>query len=122
MSCGGGSDSGHGPSPTPNLGPAPAPGGQVEIVGERGNQSFNPNPANAPSSQMVAWRNADGTVHHIVTNDGSFDTGNIAPGATSASVTIPTGGANYHCSLHPTMIGAVNSAGGQTPPCTGIYC
>ena len=57
----------------------------------------------------VTWTNADGVTHRIVANDGSFDTGNIAPGETSAAMTVATDGARYHCSIHPSMVGAVNS-------------
>ena len=125
FACGGGGDGGPGPSPAPSPAPAPAPapGGAaaISIVGENGARSFDPNPATA-SSQGVAWRNDDGVVHRIVANDGSFDTGNIAPGATSAFQRLATDGTNYHCSLHPTMIGAINSSGGTPPPCTGLYC
>jgi plastocyanin len=127
VSCGGSDGGGGGgqspaptPSPTPN--PSPPPAGQVNIVGELGNQSFNPNPVPAPGTNMLVWNNADGVVHRIVANDGSFDTGNISPGASSDAIPVPTDGANYHCSIHPAMIGVVNSTGGSTPPCTGIYC
>ena len=121
--CGGGGYDG-GPSPGPSPGPGPAPGGNaIRIVGQSGSQAFDPNPAPAPaSSQGVAWRNDDSVVHRIVANDGSFDTGNIAPGATSAVQRLATDGTNYHCSLHPGMIGSINSSSGAPPPCTGIYC
>jgi plastocyanin len=118
---GGGSDGGPAPGPSPGPGPAPGGGSAIRIVGENGSQSFDPNPAPAPSTG-VAWRNDDNVVHRIVANDGSFDTGNIAPGATSAMQRLATDGTNYHCSLHPTMIGAINSSGGTAPPCTGLYC
>jgi plastocyanin len=73
--------------------------------------------------QTVVFRNADAIVHRVVLNDNSVDTGDIAPGATSRAVTMPGTGTNYHCSLHPDMIGAVNpAAGGPPPPCEGIYC
>jgi len=71
------------------------------------------------------WRNDDGVTHHIVANDGSsFDTGNIAPGATGRMVQAPRAGLNYHCSIHPTtMFGAIGGGGGEAPPpCTGPYC
>ena len=70
--------------------------------------------------QTIAWRNTDGVVHRIVANDGSFDTGDIAPGATSAPRTLTADGANYHCSIHPGMVGAINSAAGAPPPCSGL--
>jgi plastocyanin len=91
-------------------------------VGERGAQSFAPNPATASRGQTIAWRNTDAVIHRIVFNDASLDTGNIAPGASSAPITLPTDGANYHCSLHPGMIGAIATSSGTPPPCEGLYC
>ncbi len=111
----------------PNPGaPTPAPptagASQIAIVGDRGNQSFNPNPATVAQGTTMTFKNNDGTVHRIVANDGSFDTGNIAGGATSGAVTLSTNGTNYHCSIHPDMVGSVNASGGPPPPCTGQYC
>jgi plastocyanin len=123
--CGGGgsydSSSPSAPSPTPGGGASSA-STTVSILGDRGAQSFSPNPATAAQSQTIAWRNTDGVIHRIVANDGSFDTGDIAPGATSAPRTLTVDGANYHCSIHPGMVGAINSAAGQPPPCSGAYC
>ena len=122
--CGGGGSStppaGNPSAPTPP--PAGSAATTISIVGDRGSQSFSPNPAPATQSRAVAWRNNDGVVHRIMSNDGTIDTGNIAPGATSPAVTLGTDGTNYHCTIHPGMIGAVNSSGGTPPPCTGIYC
>lgn len=124
VSCGGsdgGGSSTPGPTPTPT--PTPTPQATaISIVDNRGDQSFNPNPVPAPTSGTVTWVNNNGEVHRIVANDGSFDTGNIAPGASSSAVPVPAGGVNYHCSLHPTMVGVVNDTGGETPPCQGLYC
>lgn len=122
--CGGGGGYNPSPNPTPTPTPAPPPAvaGQVNIVGQRANTSFSPNPVTADANQTTVWNNADSVVHRIVANDGSFDTGNIAPGAASAAMAIPPAGANYHCSIHPAMIGSVRGTGGEPPPCTGIYC
>jgi plastocyanin len=122
-SCGGGGSD----SPNPNPGaptPQPSPGASatVSIVGDRGGQSFTPNPSSVVQGQTVSWRNNDNVVHRIVTNDNSLDTGDIAPGATSAPRALPTNGSNYHCSIHPGMIGAINAASGAPPPCEGSYC
>jgi plastocyanin len=111
----------------PNPGaPTPAPPSsgatQIAIVGDRGNQSFNPNPATVAMGSTMSFKNNDGITHRIVANDGSFDTGNISGGATSGAVTLGTNGTNYHCSIHPGMIGSVNASGGTPPPCTGQYC
>ena len=94
----------------------------IEIVGRNGTQAFSPNPASFGGQQIV-FKNNDSITHRVVLNDGSIDTGDIAPGATSRAVTVPSTGANYHCSIHPGMIGSVNaSSGGLAPPCEGAYC
>ncbi len=111
--CGGSSGSPSSPGPS---GPV-----VINIVGERGANSFSPNPAEA-AGQMVVFRNTDSVVHRVRLNDASLDTGDIAPGATSSPVRMPAGGTNYHCALHTTMIGAVNAAGSAPPRCTGDYC
>lgn len=126
VSCGGG-DSYNPNQPTP---PPPSGGGgggggattTITVLGDRGAQSFNPNPSPGTQGEMLVFRNNDNQVHRIVFNDNSFDTGNIAPGEASVARAIPSNGANYHCTLHPTMVGAINASGGAPPPCTGIYC
>lgn len=114
--CGGGG----GGSPS---GPSPSGAVTINVLGERGVQSFSPNPATAAQGSMVQWRNTDGQIHRIVANDNSFDTGDIAPSATGTAVRMATDGTNYHCSIHPTtMFGSINASSGAPPPCSGIYC
>ena len=94
----------------------------ITIMRQNGTQSFSPNPASA-GGRTVMFRNADTVVHRVRLNDGTIDTGDLAPGATSQSFPMPMSGTNYHCSHHPDMIGAVNGAGGSSPPpCEGAYC
>jgi len=112
--CGGGSS-------TPTT-PSPSTPFTITVTRQNGAQSFSPNPAVA-GGQPVVFRNADSVVHRVRLNDLSIDTGDIAPGATSKAVTMPVNGTNYHCSLHPDMVGAVSPGGGGAPPmCEGIYC
>jgi len=111
-SCGGSS------SPT---GPSNPTALTITITRQNGAQSFSPNPAVA-GGQQVVFRNADSVIHRVRLNDGTIDTGNIAPGATSAAVTMPSTGTNYHCELHPDMVGAVADTSGAPPQCEGIYC
>jgi plastocyanin len=122
VSCGGSSYNGGNP-PGPS-GPPPQTGATtVTIVGSSGSQAFDPNPVSPSGSRNVVWQNSDGQVHRIVANDGSFDTGVIAPGGSSPSINIPADGARYHCSLHTSMVGAITSSStGTPPPCTGLYC
>ncbi len=119
--CGGGSSSSpSAPSNTTTSGPTVT----VSIASAVGAASFNPNPVPATSGNTVAFKNNDpANTHHIVLDDGSADFGDIAPGQTSKTVTIK-GGVNFHCATHPWMVGAVNQAVPDQPPCTGgpAYC
>ena len=117
--CGG---SGGGPTGGSGNPAPPANASTVTIVGERGAQSFSPNPSSISQGSMMVWRNTDNVVHHIVLNDGSLDSGDIAPGAFSPALRLSTDGANYHCTIHPTMVGSINRSTGEPPPCTGAYC
>ena len=119
--CGGGGD-GYGGNPG---GPSPPPTGAsvIAILGDRGAQSFSPNPGSGSQNQTIAWRNNDGATHRIVSNDGAFDSGDIPAGGSSRAIQVPPAGTNYHCSIHPGMIGSVTApSGAPPPPCTGIYC
>jgi plastocyanin len=96
------------PPPTANPTPTP-PGGVVtiDIVRDNGAQSFSPNPATLPAGQMVVWRNVDSITHRVVLNNGSVDTGDLGAGASSRPMSINTGNAPYHCSIHPSMVGTI---------------
>ena len=119
VGCGGG---GYGDSPTsPSTGGGGSSATTITIMGQNGTQAFSPNPASF-AGQSVVFKNNDSITHRVVLNDGSVDTGDIAPGATSRAVVMPTAGTNYHCSLHPGMIGAVSGGSGPPPACTGLYC
>ena len=104
--CGGTSSS----SPTSPTGTAAPPAGAtiIDVVRENGAQSFSPNPATVPAGQMVVWHNVDTVTHRVVLNDGTLDTGNIAPGAFSAPMILRAVGP-YHCSIHPSMVGTIVS-------------
>jgi plastocyanin len=119
-SCGGSGYSSSTPTP-PTTAPASI-AATIDILGERGAQSFSPNPAAVKQSTMFTWRNTDNRVHHIVLNDGSLDSGEIAPGASSPPLRLDGDGANYHCTIHPGMVGSISKASGAPPPCEGPYC
>ena len=87
----------------------------INVVAIRGAQSFSPNPATLPAGQMVVWHNVDTTTHRVVLNDRSVDTGDLAPGASSQPTAIGASG-QYHCSIHPEMIGSVNQDTSMAPP------
>lgn len=117
-SCGGSGGSSRNPAA-----PTPAPATTtIDIVGERGAQSFSPNPATVSQGTTFTWRNMDNQVHRIVLNDGSLDSGDIAPGASSRALLLDANGANYHCAIHPGMVGSIRASSGTPPPCEGQYC
>jgi plastocyanin len=107
------------PLPTPTPTPTPPSGTvTINVVGINGAQSFSPNPATLPAGQMVVWHNVDSITHRVVLNDGSLDSGNLNPGASSLPMTInvPAAGDPYHCSIHPVMVGTLVPASTVSSP------
>lgn len=106
--------------------PAPPSSGSgvvtINVVAINGAQSFSPNPATVPAGQMVVWHNVDTITHHVVLNDRSVDTGDLPAGTSSQPMAIAGSGAGqYHCSIHPVMIGSINQDTSSSP-CQGQYC
>jgi plastocyanin len=125
-SCG---SSGGGSSPASTPTSPTSGGGQtttvtITITGQSGKLAFNPNPATVAAGQLVVFKNNDVVTHHVMLDDGSVQTADIAPGATSAAVSMGTSGAKtYHCSIHPGMVGGFNGADAEPPPnCNQAYC
>ena len=96
----------------------------INVVAVKGAQSFSPNPASLPVGQMVVWHNVDSIRHRVVLNDGSVDTGDLQPGSSSLPMAIAAAGGQYHCSIHPVMVGSLNQDASNMPaaPCQGAYC
>lgn len=108
--CGGSGYSSPTSPSTPRPAPPPTAAADVTITiqGMAGAQSFSPTPAAVKSGQTVAWMNGDSIGHAIAQDGGGFSTPVIAPGTTSAPVTITTTGTlSYHCSIHPSMTGSL---------------
>jgi plastocyanin len=120
--CGGSGYSNGGGNPI-----SPTPSGDsgvvtINVVAIDGAQSFSPNPSTVPAGQKVVWHNVDNITHRVVLSDRSVDTGDLAPGASSQPTTIGGSGGQYHCSIHPVMIGSINQNTQTTEPCQGAYC
>ncbi len=105
--CGGGSSAPSSPSGT--AGSAVT----VTISATNGNLSYAPNPVQT-AGQPLLFMNNDRVTHHIVMDDGSVDFGTLAAGASSVARAV-SGGGNYHCTIHPSMVGSVNGAVAPTP-------
>jgi plastocyanin len=66
---------------------------------------------------QVLWRNADftvstygnvnGTIHQVTANGATFDSGPLDPKGTFTFTFTSAGIYGYHCSIHPSMIGAI---------------
>ena len=97
---------GPGPSPTPTA-PPPPPRLVITIVTNGGSMSYSPNPATARVGQRIVWVNADAATHTATADGGAFDTGFLAPGASSGALTLPAGRFPYHCGIHPSMVAAL---------------
>ena len=108
VACSGG---GYGSNPTPTSTPTPGSGSAdvtITINGMLGNASFSSNPGVVKVGQTVAWRNGDSVSHTATADGGGFDTGTIAPGATSSPIMMSAAGSfAYHCSIHPSMVGSL---------------
>src|SRR5204863_3799862 len=79
----------------------------INVVAINGAQSFSPNPATLPAGQMVVWHNVDTITHRVVLNDRSGDTGDLAPGVSSPPMAMGAASGQYHCSIHPDMVGSI---------------
>ena len=80
----------------------------ITMVGDRGNQSFSPNPTTMRVGQTVAWKNGDTTAHDATQDASRFGTGTISAGATSTPLAMSTAGTfTYHCTIHPGMVGTL---------------
>jgi plastocyanin len=96
-------------TPTPvTPGTAGGGGASADVTITISGFSFSPNPASIAAGQTVAWRNADSVTHTATADNGSFNTGAIAPGATSAPIQMSTAGSfAYTCAIHPTMVASL---------------
>ena len=99
------------PMPDPNV-PAPL-AVIINIVGSFGANAFMPNPTKANMGDQIVFANTDMRVHHIVLDDGT-DLGEVQPGQSSVPMPLTTPTATFHCTIHPTMVGAIN--GELAPP------
>ena len=92
-------------------GPSGPSGGSlvtVFIAGDRGAQSFSPNPLTVRVGQMVNFKNNDTIVHNATVN-GGFSSGDIPPLSAHDDPVMMTsaGTLTYHCTIHPGMVGTI---------------
>ena len=68
---------------------------------------FTPDSVTIKAGQSVTWTNTDQRDHTVTADDGSFNSGNLGPGATFTYKFAKGGKFKYACSLHPRMKGII---------------
>ena len=72
------------------------------------NFSFQPGSINVSEGTTVTWVNDDSAEHTVTSIDGTFNSGNIAPGRVFNFTFTKPGKYQYQCVIHPSMVGYVN--------------
>jgi plastocyanin len=86
------------------LGSVQAQGGTaVSIV----DFAFQPASIEVPAGSTVTWTNTGGAPHTVTADNGAFDSGQLAPGASFSQTFTTPGTYTYHCDIHPRMTGTV---------------
>jgi plastocyanin len=80
-----------------------------------GDKAYSPNPIDVKVGEGVTWTNDDSQIHTATSgaagseDAGSvFDSGIMSPDATFDFVFDTAGTYDYHCTMHPQMVGTVN--------------
>ena len=69
--------------------------------------AYSPNPVSISVGGTVTWTNNDSTAHTATADNGSFNSGTIAPGGKFSQTFSTAGTFTYKCTLHPNMVGTV---------------
>jgi len=88
-------------------GPIAPAGTSVRMAGTR----FEPSTLTIRAGETVRWFNDDALPHTVSASDGSWDSGNLAPGQSFERRFDAAGTYPYLCRYHPGMIGTIAVAG-----------
>ncbi len=69
--------------------------------------AFDPAAVEIPVGATVTWTNTGAAPHTATASDGTFDSGQLAPGATFSHTFNAAGTFPYICQIHPQMTGTV---------------
>ena len=83
--------------------PAGGGGGGAGNAVAIANFAFAPTSVTVKAGDTVTWTNSDSAAHTVTADDGSFDSKNLANGATFSQTFASAGTFAYHCNIHPTM-------------------
>ena len=67
------------------------------------NFAFSASTLTVSTGTKVTWTNNDAAAHTVTADDNSFNSGNIAPGATFSYTFTAAGTYSYHCNIHTGM-------------------
>ena len=70
-------------------------------------QGFEPAELQAKVGQVVKWKNEGAEAHTATADDGSFDSGSMAPGAEYQFTFSKAGTFTYKCTPHPWATGTI---------------
>ncbi len=94
------------PVPAPTIGPAASAAAAGSAVAIK-DFSFQPASISVAVGSTVTWTNNDTTGHTVTADDGSFDSGTVAPGASFGHTFDTAGTFTYHCNIHPSMTATI---------------
>jgi YVTN family beta-propeller protein len=73
--------------------------------------AFVPSAISIAVGQSVIWTNRDTVPHTVTSDDGTWDSGPLQPGAVFSEKFDRPGTYAYHCSIHPFMKGTIDVKG-----------
>lgn len=89
----------------------------VEPSNQTSSWGFNPDELKVTTGTTITWRNTGDTAHTVTADNGSIDSGPIAPGDTFVRTFDNAVALTYKCTPHPWMTGTVIvSKPGEKPP------
>ena len=93
--------------------PSPAPGGPASAVtipsgaATLANRAFAPDEVDVAVGDTVTWTNNDSVSHTSTSDRSGWDSGVVAPGGHFSFAFPAAGTYQYHCAIHPGMVGTV---------------
>lgn len=100
-------------SPSPSPSPSPTPGGPSSAVtipsgaATLANRAFSPDEVDVAVGDTVTWMNTDSVSHTSTSDRSGWDSGVVAPGGRFSFAFQAAGTYQYHCAIHPGMVGTV---------------
>ena len=69
---------------------------------------FEPERLQVLVGDTVTWRNLDAAIHTVTADDGTFDSGDLAPDDAFSVTFAQPGRTTYHCAIHRYMTGEID--------------